>query len=122
MGDTMHRDGKIGMKSCFEKKMRNLHSDRTFNVLAGYPGRNICSRQLRDRDYAKNETVKEAKIERGKIKRKNDLRVRMRGHNKYQTQGDDGTVLRIKMQIEQITSIYFSLRVFFIRLLGSLRK
>lgn len=32
----MHRDGEVEMKSCFEKRMGNLYSNITFNVLAGY--------------------------------------------------------------------------------------
>lgn len=63
--------------------MRNLHSNITFNVLAGYPGRNICIRHLRE-GYIKNEIVKETKTGRRKIREsgRNDLKVRMRGQNK----------------------------------------
>lgn len=52
--------------------MRNLHSNITFNVLAGYPGRNIYSRQLRDRNYIKNGTFRETKIGRNKKKQKKE--------------------------------------------------
>lgn len=53
-------------------------------MLTRYAGRNTYSRQPRDRGYVKKETFKESKIGRGKKKseEKNDLGVRMRGHNK----------------------------------------
>ena len=65
--------------------MRNVYSNITFNVmLAGYPGRNLYIRHLRDRGYIKNKLFKETKTGRGKIREleRNDLRARMRGQNK----------------------------------------
>lgn len=56
--------GKLRGQVVFEKRMRNLHSHITFNLLAGYPGRDIYSRHLRDRDYSKDKYSKKQKLGR----------------------------------------------------------
>lgn len=92
--------GKWGWKVVFEKRIRNLHANITFNVLACCPGGNIYNRQLRNRNYIKNKIFKETKIGRGAMNRgRNDLRVRMVGQNKVPDTRGWQDRLKLEMRI-----------------------
>lgn len=76
---------KLEWKVVFEKRVRNLHLNITFNVLAGYPGGNTYigdSWETGTILWMKQSKKQKLEVERWRELWINDLRVRMTGLNK----------------------------------------